>query len=336
MVQKNCLFKGPTVLEKIDVSKTKLVLGKDIEEAPLVSIVMPVYNHPDYLKESVLSAVSQDTDIPYEIIVVDNNHPELQSVNQNIIASIDSRKIKYYVNAENIRFSGNCNMGIALARGKFVMFCHDDDLLMPDAISKVLYVKRITKDKFPDAAIFGNTLAIDENGNSLPYNDEWKSWLYSNRTKYYPVKLVDFLQKNYTNGCGSLYNRDRLIEVGGFCQEYSPCTDYVLNTNYTACFGSFAIRDHTFKYRITEQSDTGNVFFKLAGMHGVIKNEIINYLGLPNFYRRYITIHDKVFNYHVYSKWSNEKQSKTKVLIYRFINKIINCCFTISRALRSK
>lgn len=327
------LFTDDAICNRIDINKSRLVFGLDIKETPVITIIMPVYNHSDFLKESVLSAVRQDTEHPYEVIVIDNNHPEFQPINQEIIESIGSKHLKYYVNDENLRFTGNCNAGIALARSKYVMFCHDDDILMPDALSRVLGVKSNLNNK-DDIAIFGNMIAIDEKGKVLPFYDEWNSWLFRKEQKSYPIQLIDFLQKNYTNGCGALYSRDRLLEIGGFSSNFSPCSDYALNVKYTARYGSIALRDYTFKYRITSQSDTGKVFSKMAGIHRIIKNEIINYLGLPACCEKYISIHEKVFNYHMYTQWSNDKQSKVRLLFYRIINKIINVCYFISRANR--
>lgn len=331
------IFNETSIEDIIDVRKSKLVYGHDINEMPLITIIMPVYNHPSYLAESVLSAVNQETEIPYEIIVVDNNHPQFQVVNQRIVETIGSERIKYYVNVDNIRFTGSCNMGIALARSKYVMFCHDDDVLMPNAISTLINIKRLTNTNFEAAAILGNYFTIDENGIRLsPYN-EWHGLLSIKAKGFYQIKLSDYLQKNYTNGCGALYNRDKLIEIGGFCKEYSPCSDYAMNVKYTSRFGAYAIKEYTFKYRITAQSDTSKVYMKMADIHDIIKNEIIQYCGLPSYYKRYIIMHNEIFNYHMYSKWSEEVHPfKIKILVYRCINRAIDFLYAFSRLIRNK
>lgn len=40
---------------------------------PLVSIMIPTCRRPSQLREAIVSALAQDTDIPYEVVVVDND-----------------------------------------------------------------------------------------------------------------------------------------------------------------------------------------------------------------------------------------------------------------------
>ena len=89
-------------LEYKDV-ESKLIVG-DISKIsnPKVSIIMPVYNHPDYFELALKSAINQDYNEPYEIVVVDNDDAKEITRNQTVVENDYQSNILYYKNAKNI------------------------------------------------------------------------------------------------------------------------------------------------------------------------------------------------------------------------------------------
>lgn len=315
-----------------EMIRTALVVGNNDDFKPLVSIIMPVYNHPDFFKKSLLSAISQKTNIPFEIIVVDNNHPEMQPLNQEIVSSVCFDHLQYYVNEQNLKFCGNCNMGINLARGKYVTFCHDDDILSESALETLMDAySRFNED---DAAIFGNFSLIDENDKIISKKTEW-DYLFMRHLDCYKINMYDLLDKNYTNGCGALYNRKRLIEIGGFHGDYSPCADYALNVTYTLKFGSYAIKDITFNYRVSPQSDTRKVYLKMIEVNKKIQDDIIKSGRISHFFPQIVLkFNQKLFLYKQQYKWERNKPILYKYILAQIVH--ILYCFSMmfSRRLR--
>lgn len=310
---------APNAANILDASKSKLILGQVSEINPVVSIVMPVYNHPDFLKKSVMSVVSQKTDFPYEVIVVDNNHPELQRVNQEIIASIGSNKLRYYVNDENLRFCGNCNMGIVLARGKYVMFCHDDDLLTENALQTLMDIRTVVNSS--DCAIIGNIDKIDEFDKPIKNKNHWDYSILSGKS-IIKLNMYDFLYSNYTNGCGAMYNRENLLSIGGFNQDYSPCADYQLNVYYSLKYGSYFIRQTTLLYRVSPQSDSSTAYKRIEDMDRRIKNDILSTSSINHLFpRKLIDIKLKADHFRLYSDWSSNSINSYMYFIPRVINR---------------
>src|SRR5689334_18399620 len=93
-------------------------------EAPLVSIVIPTYNRPQYLQQAIASAVKQNYQ-NIEIIVSDNCSPENP---QSIIESFDDSRIKFWRHSENVGMLSNQMHAFKMAQGKYVASLHDDDL----------------------------------------------------------------------------------------------------------------------------------------------------------------------------------------------------------------
>ncbi|HRR50123.1 MAG TPA: glycosyltransferase family A protein, partial [Bacteroidales bacterium] len=102
-----------------------------MEHNPKVSVIIPVYNSADYLKETLLSVISQtlrDT----EIIVVNDGSTDKS---EEIIESYqkgDSR-IKYLFQPNQGQSIAR-NVGLDNATGDFVYFMDSDDLLEQDAL----------------------------------------------------------------------------------------------------------------------------------------------------------------------------------------------------------
>ena len=99
---------------------------------PVLSICIPTFRRPDFLAESVASALAQDWNGAIEILVIDND-PESQGVERLLadLPELATANFRYYVNGENIGQAGNWNRSIELGRGAWHTMLHDDDLLLP-------------------------------------------------------------------------------------------------------------------------------------------------------------------------------------------------------------
>ena len=100
---------------------------------PLISVVISAYNRPDYLQESLDSALRQTVQ-PLEIIVVDDCSPaNLQSVVESFGGPA------YYLRmARNGGANRARNAGVRHARGQYIAFLDDDDIWLPHKLERQL------------------------------------------------------------------------------------------------------------------------------------------------------------------------------------------------------
>ncbi len=106
----------------------------------LISICIPTYNRPEHLK-NCLSSLACQTKKNFEVCVSDNNSTTNIS---RIINQFNTRiKIRFRKNKKNLGFAINLLNVSKMAKGKFIWFLGDDDLLVPDAIEQL--TKRIKK-----------------------------------------------------------------------------------------------------------------------------------------------------------------------------------------------
>ena len=100
-----------------------------------VSICLPTYNQPDYLRLALDSIIAQDFK-DYEVIITDD------STNDDSVKLAEEYKLKipnltYYKNQPKKGSPGNWNEAISKAKGEYVKVLHSDDwFTKPDSLGK--------------------------------------------------------------------------------------------------------------------------------------------------------------------------------------------------------
>ena len=110
----------------------------------VVSVIIPTYGRPDFLKRAVESALQQT--YPYvEIIVVDDNNPgtEARIKTEEIMRQyvLEKHNVIYLQHEQNKNGSAARNTGINHANGKYICLLDDDDEMLPPRIE--LFVKKM-------------------------------------------------------------------------------------------------------------------------------------------------------------------------------------------------
>jgi len=100
---------------------------------PLVSIIIPVYNRPDFIKESAASVLNQSYR-NIELIIVDDGSTDDTATVIRTIAEKDSRVT--YLYQKNAGAAAATNLGLSKVKGDFVGFLDSDDIFLPEKIQK--------------------------------------------------------------------------------------------------------------------------------------------------------------------------------------------------------
>ncbi|WP_315578925.1 glycosyltransferase family 2 protein [Hoylesella oralis] len=98
------------------------------EHVPAISVVMPVYNAEQYIKESIESIINQSfTD--FECIIVDDGSDDHTP---DIINTIVDERIILIASSHD--FVKSLNKGVSAARGKYIARMDADDIMHPDRL----------------------------------------------------------------------------------------------------------------------------------------------------------------------------------------------------------
>ena len=101
---------------------------------PLVSVVIPTYNRPAYLREAIASALRQSY-VNIEILVRDNASTD---ETRKVVQAFPDPRIRYHRHPANVGPTENVIGGCREARGVFVAHLHDDDVWEPDFLEKLV------------------------------------------------------------------------------------------------------------------------------------------------------------------------------------------------------
>ena len=97
----------------------------------MISIVIPLYNKGERVKLAIDSALHQEYDGEWEIVVVDDGSTDDSA--EYVKAYKDDKVV--YVYQPNAGVSAARNRGIAESKGEWIVFLDADDLLLPCALS---------------------------------------------------------------------------------------------------------------------------------------------------------------------------------------------------------
>ncbi len=98
----------------------------------LISVIIPVYNHPADLQRAIESVIRQ-TWQNFEMLVVDDGSEEdIKSV----CDSFNDKRIKYLRNEEHINANVARNKGIAEVSGEYIAMLDADDEFLPDHLKR--------------------------------------------------------------------------------------------------------------------------------------------------------------------------------------------------------
>lgn len=128
---------------------------------PLVSVVIPMYNAQQFIKETLLSVINQ-TYTNIEIIVVDDMSKDKSATIVKDLSNKDDR-IKYIYLKENKGVANARNIGIEAAQGRYIAFIDSDDLWKENKLERQIEFMLENKYEFT----YTEYEFISENGESL-------------------------------------------------------------------------------------------------------------------------------------------------------------------------
>jgi len=182
---------------------------------PKVSIIIPVYNGENYLKEAIDSAIAQ-TYKNLEIIVVDDGSTD----NTEKIAKLYGEKIKY-LKKENGGTSTALNLGIKNMTGEYFSWLSHDDMYYPNKIER--QIEELSELPNKNTIMMSDLDGIDEE-----YKEIYVTH-YMDHIKDYPPRAKSYIHPiiyNQTHGCTLLIPKICFDEVGLFDERELVAQDF--------------------------------------------------------------------------------------------------------------
>ena len=160
-------------------------------EKPLVSIIIPAYNHEKFIKAAVDSVLGQ-TVRDLELIVIDDGSTDRTG---QIVRGYSDLRLTYY-HQENQDAYNTINRGLDLARGQYIAILNSDDVYTPDRLERLLQCQEQTHAE----CIITDVIPISDAG--VEFKDPgfgWNQWHAKNREFYFSCGDIytAFLKGNF-------------------------------------------------------------------------------------------------------------------------------------------
>ena len=180
--------------------------------SPKVSIVIPVYNGSDYLREAIDSALAQSYG-NVEVIVVNDGSDDGGRTEE--IARSYGERIRYF-RKENGGVASALNLGIREMGGEYFSWLSHDDVYLPGKVETQL--RRLSGG--PDVVLYGDYELMDAESNRIGVN---------RIPPIDPRRFRHALVTSYPiHGCTALVPKACLDVMGGFEEGRRTTQDYAM------------------------------------------------------------------------------------------------------------
>lgn len=257
--------------------ESKLLVGR-IEEVnnPELTIVIPTNNRADLLKDTLKSVeLLQEVNYEWEVVIVDNQpYDGEKNQSQEIVEEMNNPRFLYYRNMKNIGATGNMNRGALLARGKWIAFLHDDDLLCQDYLERIDKIKKYLENKKKRVGLIFSECGMYFHDSFEKDRSAWPEYLrlnfeYTTRKDRYDVVSVTKGQFVFTGDSGlnaptygCLYLREAYIGVGGMRKEedIGILADFTMNYRIMETYSAYRCTTPFGLYRWRNNESSGRVY----------------------------------------------------------------------------
>ncbi len=207
---------------------------------PLFSIIIPLYNKEQSIRNTISSILKQTYD-NFEIIVIDDGSTDNSLA---IVKEINDSRIKVF-SKKNGGVSSARNYGINKAKGTYILFLDADDILLSNSLS--VYYDLIMK--YPNIKVFTTNFNIIGTDGSI-YTHCKKTKTSTIASPYREL----YLRKIYIRTGNTLIHSSCFDEIGSFNENLSCYEDLEFNIRLLDSFQVAYSPEVTFIY-IREHSN---------------------------------------------------------------------------------
>ncbi len=145
---------------------------------PEVSVIIPAYNSNAYIAQAIESVLKQTED-NIEVIVVNDGSTDNT---EEVVRGIVDKRLKVFVNPQNLGLSATRNYGLREARGKWIALLDADDWYVPDRLEKMLQIASVE-----NADMIADDLYLIRDGET----SSWSTLLLESGEQIDKMKKID-------------------------------------------------------------------------------------------------------------------------------------------------
>ena len=217
---------------------------------PLISIIIPSYNHENFI-EKAFSSVFEQTYKNIELIIIDDNSNDssysiCKKFAESAIVRSRFKRLEILSNKTNSGAHSVLNTGIDLAEGKFITFLNSDDFFGPQRISQCVEASMTSDNTF----VFTGVASINNNG-ELIHNDKilGKVQKTLGQRSVMPSLSFGFLGQQLTVSTGNMFLGAGLLAKVGKFSALRYCHDWDMALRLISLVEPIFVQNASYFYR---------------------------------------------------------------------------------------
>jgi len=266
---------------------------------PLVSIVIPCYNHEDFVQDSIQSVIEQTYENIELIIIDDGSKDGSVAKIQQMIESCEQRFVRFeFRSRPNKGLSATLNEAIEWCQGKYFAALASDDVILENKTK--IQVKFLEEHK-DILAVFGGVKSINEN------NKELKVSL--GEAKLYNFKRI-IMHKYDLPAPTQMMRLESVIKIGGY-DSHIIIEDWYMWLKLSRWGGVFYMNEIFALYRQHDNNISKNLEKMQKG-----RIDVINCFKSSEYYNKAMTNIKWINAREDYENSKKEKVVKFLILLY--------------------
>ncbi len=241
------------------------------EQAKVISVIAPAYNHQNFIEASLRSVAAQTYHSKELIIIDDCSQDNTAAIIEDLIKEDNFKQsfpggITFIRHQDNKGAAYSINEGLSQAKGDYLTIINTDDLYQPDRLEVLLNLVQLKQSQIA----FSRVEAVDEKGEILADDEQNLPHSIQKDLDLYKKNHLALFRHNTAISTGNLFfSRELFKKLGRFADyKYIHDWDFILR----ACLVTepLFIKDTTYLYRLHDN----NAFKALRDDHQLTTEEV--------------------------------------------------------------
>lgn len=233
---------------------------------PLVSVIIPTYNHSKYIPEAIKSVLSQSYK-KIELIIVDNYSMDNT---REVVKSFKDDRINYYRLRNNGIIAASRNYGVSKSKGDVIAFLDSDDVWIKDKLER--QVKHL---------LAGGVSCVASNFTPIGDVVVWRTHLkFRKGEQYKDYSCQDIMLQNPVVNSSAIMLKETFIKLDGLDENpaFVAIEDWDLWLRASKFGKVRVLSEQLVKYRIHKNNTRDKRDVHLRSSKVLEKHQILGYL----------------------------------------------------------
>lgn len=234
----------PQFINDLDYEIPKLdpfyVIDEKFKSNSMVSVIVRTCGRPEYLRETLISLRNQSYK-NFEVVIVEDGPNVSEKMLKEEFSDLN---IQYKATGKKVERSVTGNMGMKMAKGKYLNLLDDDDLFYPEHIEVLVQEMEKNNADIVYSTAFETTIDVKS---KKPYIYEIKAKAVKHHGPFSRLRLY---KNNITPIQAVLFKKEVFEKCGGFDENICALEDWDLWLKFSLKYNFYHIEKTTSLYRV--------------------------------------------------------------------------------------